>query len=299
MKNENFIFRLTRTNARFFKLAVFSIAFLLPACTRHVSFPHANLDTNQGPDIYDFYMVPNIHYQTEGEPLQTGDLYLPHGTSNRAAVILIHGGSWSWGHRCQMNGTARRLARAGFVVFNIDYRFAPKHRYPAQIEDCQAALRWLKINAAKFKVDPSRIGAFGYSAGGYLAALMGTLNSIDSSSKVQAVVAGGTPHDFTKYPDSPAVLKLLGKTIEEDPELFKAASPFYNVTPDDPPMFLYHGTFDSTVDPSHTIDMHKALSEAGIFNEMYLRIGWGHIALFLFDSTTDTKAINFLKRTLN
>jgi len=196
-----------------------------------------------------------------------------------------------------MDKIAKRLARENFVVFNISYSLAPKYHYPAQIEDCRAALLWMRRNADTIKIDSERIGVWGYSAGGHLAALLGVMEG-NKSDKVKAVVAGSTPHDLTLYPADESTIKFLGTTFEKDPELFRKASPVFNVSAGDPPMFLYHGTWDRIVDLKHTLDMQQALERAGVMNELHLVKGLGHIPLFLFNSTAVTHGIRFLKQQL-
>ena len=125
-------------------------------------------------------------------------------------------------------------------------------QFPAQIYDCQAAVRWLRANAAKYKIDPDRIGGYGYSAGGHLVALLGALDDDDfrepglpadaPSARLQVVVAGGAPCDFRALPaDSKRLAYWLGGTPAEKPDAYRDASPANYVTADDPPMFFFHG----------------------------------------------------------
>lgn len=138
------------------------------------------------------------------------DVYRPSnpGTQARPAVILVHGGAWSGLDKSTMKGMASFLAREGFVAFSVDYRLydgKDKNRWPAQLDDAQRAVRWVRANAAKYGVDPNEIGAFGHSAGAQIVALLGmddTRDNSDSalagySSKVQAVVDVSGPSDFT------------------------------------------------------------------------------------------------------
>jgi acetyl esterase/lipase len=227
----------------------------------------------------------------------TGDLYMPEGSGPFPAVVLIHGGSWAGRSRSHMAWIARKLVNAGFVAFNIDYRFAPENHYPAQLEDCKEAVRWLRENSAKFKINPEKIGVFGYSAGAQLAALLGTYQT-DKNSSVQAVVAGGGPHNLTFAPENKSIIKFLGVNYNEHPEVFRDASPLFHVSSDDPPMFIYHGTRDEIVDPKHSMVMKQALDKAGVKNELYLVENYGHISLLLFADSPVRRAILFLKQTL-
>ena len=100
------------------------------------------------------------------------DVHIPAGTGPFAAVITIHGGSWRTGWRWEMNAIARLLTARNIVVMNVTYRLVPAHHWPDQYDDVQAAVRWLRANAAAYRVDPTRIGAWGYSAGAQLALLL-------------------------------------------------------------------------------------------------------------------------------
>ena len=106
------------------------------------------------------------------------DIYMPLDDGPHAGVLLIHGGGWLAGDRSELRSIARKMAPLGYTVMAIDYRLAPKDKFPAQIEDCNAAISWMVENAAKYKIDPKRLGVWGYSSGGHLAALLGTTNPL-------------------------------------------------------------------------------------------------------------------------
>ena len=228
----------------------------------------------------------------------TGDLYLPPGAGPFPAVVLIHGGSWAGGKRSHMAWIARRLVKEGFVVFNISYRLVPDYLFPAQLDDCKDAVRWLRQNAATYNINPDKIGAFGYSAGAQLAALLGTLKT-DKDSEVQAVVAGSGPHNLVYSSGVKAVKRFLGTSFEENPEIFKLASPLYSVSAEDPPFLIYHGTYDELVDVRHSVEMNQALKNAGVKSELYLVEGYGHISLFVLGNSPIEKAVVFLKTNLS
>jgi acetyl esterase/lipase len=103
------------------------------------------------------------------------DLYLPgtRGTDPAPAVLYLHGGSWRAGDKSEVDLLAPGVVASGYVVASINYRLVPQYRWPAQIEDAKCAVRFLKANAARFNLDPARIGVWGASAGGHLAALVG------------------------------------------------------------------------------------------------------------------------------
>jgi len=242
----------------------------------------------------DFEVQRVISYSKRDDSQLLGDMYVPTGQGPYPAVLLIHGGSWAGGDRSYMDGIARRLARNGFAVFNISYSFAPKYHFPAQIEDCKEAVRFMRRSASAFKIDAQEIGVWGYSAGAHLAALLGTMTQ-NTEDAVKAVVAGSGPYNLTLYPNDSSTIQFLGSTINENPEIFREASPVYQVDRSTPPMFLYHGTWDKTVDPAHTLEMKRLLDQAGISSEMYLVRGLGHISLFVFGWAADNNAIKFLK----
>src|SRR5262245_50768799 len=145
------------------------------------------------------------------------NLALPEGKGPFPAVVCIHGGGWYQGQRQDMDFMTEVLARRGYVAATVSYRPAPGARFPAQIEDCKAAVRWLRANARRYHINPGRIGATGPSAGGHLACLLGVTGKKDRleggggnpghSSRVQAVVSFFGRTDFTK--------KTWSKELEE------------------------------------------------------------------------------------
>lgn len=234
-----------------------------------------------------------------GEEL-TLDAYLPKGPGPFPAVLVIHGGGWSARRPGDMTGISRTLARRGYVALNVTYRLAPENLYPAAVDDVREALRWARREAAALKLDPARVGAWGYSAGAHLAALLGVESGEDigAQDRVQAVVAGGIPVDFEVWPKSPIVTPFIGKTFAEAPDVWRAASPLNHVTPDDAPFFLYHGTKDTLVEPAQSERMAAAIEKAGVRHELFLVKGRGHIGAFVFDRGATAKAIAFLDATL-
>ncbi len=228
---------------------------------------------------------------------QRGDLYVPAGTGSKPAVVLIHGGSWASGDKSIMCAAVRRLLRAQFAVFNINYRLAPENPYPAALIDCQGAVRWIKAHASNYNIDPDRIAAWGYSAGGHLAALLGT-GTGDHAIEVQAVVAGSAPHDLTLYPHHPTTARFLGTTWERNSEAYRQASPLFNVSSKSAPMFLYHGQWDRIVDRRHTEEMGEALQREKVRHALVRVPCLGHLSLFLLGRRVESQAIEFLREVL-
>jgi len=232
------------------------------------------------------------------------DLYQPTAGGSHPGVLLVHGGGWERGERGDMDSIAEALAEAGFVVMNISYRFAPEHRFPAQLHDLQQAVRWMRDNAGDIRLDADRVAGFGYSAGAHLVALLGVSAGVDAldapyggpETRLQAVVAGGTPADLRRYPGGKLVPQFLGGTQQDIPERFALASPVVHVDAASPPHFLYHGTQDMLVDIAHAEALLEALQQAGVPAELYRMRLRGHITAFLTDGGAVRRAIGFLQR---
>ena len=123
----------------------------------------------------EFDVREKIVYSTVADRELLLDAFVPKDDGLHPAVLVVHGGAWRSGDRKQLRGYANALAKRGFVCFAIDYRLAPKDKFPAQIEDCREAVKWIRANSAVYHVDPGKLGAIGYSAGGHLVCLLGTI----------------------------------------------------------------------------------------------------------------------------
>lgn len=220
----------------------------------------------------------NISYgSANGAPLLL-DIYKPAGHGSlHPAVVLIHGGGWSGLDKSTMRAMGRYLARSGYVAVSVDYRlFKDKqNQWPAQLDDVQRAVRWLRANAAKYEVNPDRIGAFGHSAGAQLAALLGMEDTRDNSdpalakysSKVQAVVDVSGPSDFTtdKRPDSTAFMAaFLGGDYSKNPAAWQDASPVFHAEKGDAPFLIFHGLKDESVPIAQAQELFDKLQTAGV-----------------------------------
>jgi len=177
------------------------------------------------------------------------DLFQPRKQGTFPAVILVHGGAWITGSHAMENPFAIELARRGYVAATIEYRLSNEAKYPAQIHDLKAAVRWLRANAARYQIDPNRIAAIGASAGGHLVALLGATNELSNlegsgdnrnvSSKVQSVVDIDGPATFIdpgnieKEKKGPldTNTRLIGATYNEKPDVWQDASPITHVNP--------------------------------------------------------------------
>jgi len=279
------------------RLPVFSfmpLMLLLGGCVNLIDFA----DHRQGISVKDGYTVTrNIVYTPDDWPEPVlGDLYRPRSSRPLPAVLLVHGGGWTGGDgRWQMNPIAGKLAKRGYVVLNVTYRLAPRWTYPAPVEDLQEAVKWVRAHAAENGIDPGRIATFGYSAGGYLAALTGLAEG-PASSQIRAIVAGGAPSDLTFYAGGDLVPQFLGGTLQEIPQRFHDASPVNYVTTNSPPMFIYHGTGDCKVRPEHPLAMIAELEKRRVPHEIYWIEGRDHIAAFLWPEGSVDAAIDFLDR---
>lgn len=236
------------------------------------------------------------------------DAYYPGGAGPFPAVLVVHGGAWRTGNKLQLALAARRFADAGMAAFAINYRLAPEHKWPAQIHDCKAAVRWIRRHAGEFQVDAARIGAYGYSAGGHLVAMLGASDTsaklegaaepASPSTRVQVVAAGGVPCDFRGLPPNLRMLGYwLGGTRAEAPEAYRAASPLEYVSPDDPPMFFFHGSANQLVQLDTPKAMVEALRKAKVEAELMVIDGATHIGAAL-DRTAAERATQFLAKHL-
>jgi len=190
--------------------------------------------------------------------------------------VWIHGGGWSAGGK--EDCPAVSFVTKGYAVASINYRFSQHALFPAQIEDCKAAIRWLRANAKRYNLDAGHVGVWGASAGGHLVALLGTTGGVkklegtggnlDQSSRVQCVVDWFGPTDFAKMggwqdkPDSPMAL-LIGGPVRDRQELATKANPITYISKDSAPFLIMHGEKDNLVPMSQSELLDGALRKAG------------------------------------
>lgn len=233
----------------------------------------------------------DIVYASAGDAELRLDLVQPAAAKAPGpAVVVIHGGAWREGDKAENRRLLVDFARRGYVAMSPQYRFAPKDRFPAAVQDVKAAVRWLRANSASLKVDPMRIGAMGFSAGGHLALLLGLTGPADGfdvgvpasapSSRVQAVVGFYPPVDlaepgFTDFARG-LVKDFLGSTAKEKPELAAKASPITFVDRGDAPVLLFQGTSDELVPESGALRFAQALTRAGVPGRVELLLGAKH-----------------------
>lgn len=247
-----------------------------------------------------FELMMDVRYATVGDVELLLDVYVPRLSGPMPAVMVVHGGAWRSGSKGQLAKYARDLAARGMVTFAINYRLSPKHKFPAQLEDCQTALKWIRQHAEDYRVDPHRIGAIGYSAGGHLVALMGVIgkpgdpNHPETDTRLSAVCAGGAPCDFRDVEPSDWGLAFwLGGSRKEVPKQYLDASPMAFISESAPPMFFYNGTSDLLVKHQQAKAMSLALKTAGVEAQFVPLDGMGHIFAAIHPPTLN-KAYDFL-----
>lgn len=230
-----------------------------------------------------------VYGKAAGEDLLL-DLAMPKGLDHAVPLIIwIHGGAWQGGNKGEFAGLVRDSAAAGYVAASLNYRLAPKHVFPAQVEDCKCAVRWLRANAERLHIDPQKIGVVGSSAGAHLAMMLGAMEPSDGlegnsgfpevSSRVQVVVSYAGPTDLrAEYPavSKPLLATFLGGPQPEKEEAARLASPITYVSPGDAPMLLIQGTKDPLVPYQQAFVMIDALTRAGVPGRAEIMLGEGH-----------------------
>ncbi len=218
-----------------------------------------------------------VYQRQDGRRLEL-DLHLPDGTppqpSGWPAVVAIHGGGWRGGSRIDFGRMVARLARHGVAVAAIDYTLSRpgEPSWPRNLDDVRAAVRWVRRHAGDFHLDAGRIAALGASAGGHLAALVGTVPG-DPESRVQAVVDLYGPADLMAL-GGPCRLRggpvdlLLGGLPDACPDRARAASPVAHVAADTPPMLLIHGGDDQLIPADQSRRLAAALDRHGVRNRL-------------------------------
>lgn len=243
----------------------------------------------------------NVEYGVGGDQKLTLHLAKPIGLDEPVpGLLFIHGGGWQAGSKDGYIQQIKEFAAKGYVAASVGYRLAPKYPFPAQIEDCKCAVRWMREHAEELGVDPERIGAIGASAGGHLAMLLGTMDSGDGlegeggwqgqSSKVQCVVSYFGPSNLTEteigdHParqilNEPVIRSILrnfvGGEPEENIDLLRQASPVHYVSSGDAPVLHFQGTRDILVPYDKSFEMTSALTEHGIKGRVELIMGAPH-----------------------
>lgn len=241
-------------------------------------------------------VLRDLAYVADGHERQKLDLYLPAEGRDWPLLVWIHGGGWQNGSkdRCP----AVPFVARGYAVASLNYRLSAHAVFPAQIEDCKAALRWLRAHAKQHGYDPGRIAVWGSSAGGHLVAMLAVTGDVkefdvgahpDQSSRVQAVVDFFGPTDLGAMqaqtvikgpinhdaPDSPEA-KLIGGALPENRAKAARASPITYVSPGDAPILIMHGDQDPLVPVKQSETFHAKLQQAGVDSTLHIEPGAGH-----------------------
>jgi len=218
-----------------------------------------------------------VYKQVDSTTLQL-DIYKLKSLKKAVPVLIfIHGGGWSKGKRSDYLPYLLDYAQKGYVTVTVSYRLSGVANFPAAVQDVQTAVQWIRENSAAYMINPEKIALIGGSAGGHLAMMVGYTDEV-ADDKVQAVVNLYGPTDLsTEYARNRGeCLSFLGKSYQEGPELYRAASPRTHISPDDPPTLIFHGTIDALVPVSQSDSLHQWLDRAGVPNEYHRLKGWPH-----------------------
>jgi acetyl esterase/lipase len=255
-----------------------------------------NLAATGPPVPDDIIVIHDIAYREGTSRHWKLDLAMKKGTTAEPgpAIVVIHGGGWVEGDKSSfasrehgVPGNIVDFAALGFVAVTINYRLAAEAPFPAALEDCKCAVRWLRAHAREYHVDPERIGAFGNSAGGHLAMLLGMIGPDahlegdgphqDQSSRIQAVVSDSGPIDLVEQYKSGVLREVCSRFMGGPPEgervvAYRLASPINQITGQTPPLLLIYGVDDAQV-PVETADRFVlALARAGLRDVGYHRL---------------------------
>lgn len=210
----------------------------------------------------------------------------PDQRPNAPAVLLVHGGGWMQGDRSQLHGYGILLGRVGYLCVACEYRLSGESKWPAQIHDVKAALRWMRANAGELGIDPEKIAVSGNSAGGHLALIVGGTPNLPEfegdggnagvPTDVSAVIAFYAPAALAN--ESAARDSMLGMLMGPNPtpEALRGVSPVSHVSANFPPTMLIHGTKDELVPTEASLRMYRDLSAAGVDTELHIFAGEPH-----------------------
>jgi acetyl esterase/lipase len=260
--------------------------------------------------------MKDMSYVTNGHDKQKLDLYLPLKPGG-PLLVYIHGGGWRGGSKKNAQGLP--MLGMGYAIASLEYRFSQDAVFPAQIEDCKAAIRWLRAHAAEYGYDAKHVAAMGESAGGHLTALLAATGDVrefdkgenlEQSSAIQCGIDFFGPTDFPGFePPSaiPAVQRsgpeslltqLFGGEMSEHMDLAKKASPVTWVDKVTAPLFMLHGTKDPLVPVSQSKEMEEKLKAAGVEVKLEIIEGAGHGGKEFFSDDRPKQMVEFLNKHL-
>ena len=263
--------------------------------------------------LYKTKKIADIEFAKAGEKSLKLDLYLPENASEKVPLIVwIHGGGWRGGSKKNTEGLW--LVKHGFAIASISYRLSHEAKWPAQIDDCRAAVRYLRSNADKYGFDGNKIAVWGESAGGLLAGYLGTKSvpkGENVSSEVQAVINWYGPSDLMTLPENIVSEKrtdkmvansnasrLFGKDIRDAVDLANSISPLWNVSKNNPPFLIMQGDQDPYVVPDQSVRLHKKQKEVGAPSELYMIKGAGHGGKLFHTEEANSVILTFLNKVL-
>jgi len=262
------------------------VIILLP----HLVWGQRTESADWAADIANRYrIVPNITYLTANNYEAKLDLYLPRNlTEPSPTLVYIHGGGWVQGSKEVSTLRLLPYLEMGWSVVNVEYRLAHTSLAPAAVEDCLCALRWIIRNAEEYNLDPNRIVVSGNSAGGHLSLTTGMLPASagldrqcpgDEELKVAAIVNWYGITDVGDLLEGPNIRRWavawMG-SMDDRQEIARRVSPLNYVRPGLPPILSIHGDADPLVPYSHAVQLHKALTEAGVPNQLLTIPGGKH-----------------------
>ena len=270
----------------------FLMSFLLLAL---LAFP---LFSAEKPEPIPVKSHVDLVYAKHGDREMKLDLYIPEkGDGPFPMIVWIHGGGWIGGDKNDCVPLNVGYCQNGYAAASLSYRFSDVAPYPAQIEDCKAAIRWLKAHAKEYNLDPNHIGVWGGSAGGHLVCLLGVTGKVkkfdvgenlDQTSEIHAVCNYFGPTDMLTVQDgldpdaeiTKAVLgmltSLLGGPMNEKTELAKEASPTTYADRNAAPFLHVHGTSDLLVPVEQAEKLHDKLRQANVYSRLFILPRAGH-----------------------
>jgi len=256
-----------------------------------------------------------VYAQVDGHALAL-DLHLPAGVAHPLLVVYLHGGAWRAGSKSEY---PQFLVERGYAVASVEFRSSNDARFPADVQDIKAAIRFLRAKAGEYGYRADRIAISGASSGGHLAALVGTTNGLaqlegnegeytQESSAVQALVSWYGASDLTTIlaqstqfgvsVREPALRLLLGGLPDEVPELAKLASPVMQVDAHDPPAILLHGDQDPQMPVNQMLELEAAYHRAGVSVETVVVDGARHGGEAFYTGEPAERVIAFLRRSI-
>lgn len=263
----------------------------------------------------------DLEYAKVGGKSLKLDLYLPDkAEAPTPLIIFIHGGGWAAGDKRNVPSNGAEFVRNGYAVACVQYRLSGEAIFPAAIQDCKSAVRWLRANAQKYNLDPERFAAWGNSAGGHLVALLGVSggvkefdvgDNLEFSSKVQAVCdwfgptdflqmnaqsegKGALDHDSPKSPES----RFIGGPIQENKDKVAKANPIRYVTKDSPPFLIVHGEKDNLVPIGQSKLLEAALKKAGADVTLIVLPRSGHGGAEFLHADVTNQMISFFAKSI-